>query len=235
MVGSADDRRAKESWGSGEQEWLASQRQGLLDVECRRVCDVVGLDRATRAPDKRGSIPAELAPILERLGIEGSMWCDLVWEYKKYFGKSSSAGASDRMKEHALANDRKFTPGNAKRRSALSDIGLTKLRRESVGTAGEAMLKSIDDAVSIDCSRPLRSHYSRLSTGEKQGNSPLVYLATVQRREARQMSSRCRTCSPSKFWTIPLSDYPTDSKLWRVSLPFSLYFDKDILVTWEAP
>ncbi len=29
--------------------------------------------------DKRGKIPDDLQPILERIGIEGSMWCDLVW------------------------------------------------------------------------------------------------------------------------------------------------------------
>jgi REP element-mobilizing transposase RayT len=42
--------------------------------------------------DKRGKIPADLASILDRMGIEGSMWCDLVWRFKKYFGRSSALG-----------------------------------------------------------------------------------------------------------------------------------------------
>ena len=37
----------------------------------------------------------------------------------------------------------------------------------SVGTTGEAVLKLFGDAVSKDFERPLRSHYSRLSRGEK--------------------------------------------------------------------
>ncbi len=39
--------------------------------------------------DKRDKVPASLAPILQRIGIESSMWCDLVWNFKKYFGKSA--------------------------------------------------------------------------------------------------------------------------------------------------
>ncbi len=35
---------------------------------------------------RHGKIPARVAPILSRLGIEGSMWCDFVWNFKKYFG-----------------------------------------------------------------------------------------------------------------------------------------------------
>lgn len=44
--------------------------------------------------DKRGKVPASLAPILQRIGIESSMWCDLVWNFKKYFGKSAGRPAS---------------------------------------------------------------------------------------------------------------------------------------------
>ncbi len=44
--------------------------------------------------DKQGKVPASLAPILQRIGIESSMWCDLVWNFKKYFGKSAGRPAS---------------------------------------------------------------------------------------------------------------------------------------------
>ncbi len=50
---------------------------------------------------KKGSIPKELAPILERIGIDGSMWCDLVWRYSKYFGKSKAVGSPEKLKSEA--------------------------------------------------------------------------------------------------------------------------------------
>jgi hypothetical protein len=36
---------------------------------------------------KSGKIPEELEPILSRLGIDGGMWSDLVWNFKRYFGR----------------------------------------------------------------------------------------------------------------------------------------------------
>ena len=55
--------------------------------------------------DKPGSIPLHLNPILERLGIEGNMWCELVWNYSKYFGKSQAAGRPENLKTEALNRD----------------------------------------------------------------------------------------------------------------------------------
>lgn len=59
--------------------------------------------------DKRGSIPATLKPILQRLGIESSMWCDLVWQYKKYFGKSAGRPAS--LQSEAQRSGRAWSRG----------------------------------------------------------------------------------------------------------------------------
>ncbi len=50
---------------------------------------------------KKGSIPQDLAPILERIGIDGSMWCDLVWRYSKYFGKSKAVGSPGKLQAEA--------------------------------------------------------------------------------------------------------------------------------------
>ena len=78
-------------------------------------------DRRSRQPggalaarggdDKSGKITAEHAPILARLGIAEKMWCDLVWNFKKYFGKSRGPGSPDRMREEAILGVRKFQPG----------------------------------------------------------------------------------------------------------------------------
>ena len=56
-------------------------------------------------------IPKDLEPILKRIGINGQMWCDLVWNFKKYFGRGSAAGSPKSLKESASKRNRKFAPG----------------------------------------------------------------------------------------------------------------------------
>ena len=64
--------------------------------------------------DKRGKIETEHIPILERLGINEGMWCDLVWNFKKYFGRSRGAGSPDRMREEAAIQSVGFFHGQKK-------------------------------------------------------------------------------------------------------------------------
>ena len=45
----------------------------------------------------------ELAQALEELGVDGELWCDLVWNFKRYFGQSSCAGRGDKMQAHATS------------------------------------------------------------------------------------------------------------------------------------
>ncbi len=43
--------------------------------------------------DKRGAIPSHLAPIFERIGVNGEAWCDLVQRFSKHFKRA--AGSRD--------------------------------------------------------------------------------------------------------------------------------------------
>lgn len=63
---------------------------------------------------KRGAIPDDIAPILERIGVEGSMWCDLVWDYTKYFGRSQAAGHPNSLKRLAANQDLRWIRGQSK-------------------------------------------------------------------------------------------------------------------------
>ena len=56
-------------------------------------------------------IPKDIEPILKRIGINGQMWCDLVWNFKKYFGRGSAAGSPKSLQESASKRNRKFAPG----------------------------------------------------------------------------------------------------------------------------
>jgi REP element-mobilizing transposase RayT len=60
---------------------------------------------------EKASIPAELLPILDRLGIAGEMWRDLVWNFKRYFGRSSAAGSPQSLKDSAAKRNREFAHG----------------------------------------------------------------------------------------------------------------------------
>ncbi|TWU26258.1 hypothetical protein Pla52o_01110 [Novipirellula galeiformis] len=46
-------------------------------------------------------LPAALAKILTALGIDASMWRDLVWHWKQHFGKSSCVGRPESMRANA--------------------------------------------------------------------------------------------------------------------------------------
>ena len=46
-------------------------------------------------------VPDSLAKRLSELGIDVSMWRDLVWNWQRYFGKSACVGSPESMKQHA--------------------------------------------------------------------------------------------------------------------------------------
>ncbi|GAB5402352.1 MAG: hypothetical protein Aurels2KO_05830 [Aureliella sp.] len=62
-------------------------------------------------PDKRGKIPRGLQPILDRIGVASEMWCDLVWNFERYFGRSPAAGHPDSMRDDATRRGRRWSPG----------------------------------------------------------------------------------------------------------------------------
>jgi hypothetical protein len=53
------------------------------------------------------------------LGIDDDMWCDLVWGFKKYFGRSRGAGSPDSMREMAVMRDLSFQPGQRRSRACF--------------------------------------------------------------------------------------------------------------------
>jgi len=56
-------------------------------------------------------IPKNLQPVLRGMQLDGEMLCDMVKNFKKYFGRGSDAGMSGSMKEHAANHNRHFIPG----------------------------------------------------------------------------------------------------------------------------
>ncbi len=62
-------------------------------------------------------VPAKLATLLASLGIDSTMWRDLVWNFKKYFGRGSCVGSPSAMAEDAQRSGRHWHRGQKTARS----------------------------------------------------------------------------------------------------------------------
>ena len=97
--------------------------KGFLDMSLASYLALLYWTGSQGRADKSGKIAADCgldyAPLLAKLGIADGMWCDLVWNFKKYFGKSRGPGSPDRMQEEAILGTRKFQPGQRKARKCF--------------------------------------------------------------------------------------------------------------------
>jgi REP element-mobilizing transposase RayT len=60
--------------------------------------------RQIRRDTKKGRIPAELAPIMERIGLSGELWCDVVKRFGKIFKRV--AGKPESLAQEAVLRGR---------------------------------------------------------------------------------------------------------------------------------
>ncbi|HVJ80978.1 MAG TPA: hypothetical protein VNC50_07915, partial [Planctomycetia bacterium] len=67
--------------------------------------------------DKPGAIPADLVPIMDRLQIRAEIWTDLVRRFSALFKRS--AGAADRLRDHAAKHRKRSLHGTAFARKAF--------------------------------------------------------------------------------------------------------------------
>ena len=87
--------------------WAAYKR--LLDW-------TAGLGDPAESPD----IPNAVKKLLCELGIDATMWRDLVWNWQKYFGKSACVGRPDSLRDHAAKTGRKHYRGQASVKACFS-------------------------------------------------------------------------------------------------------------------
>ncbi len=90
---------------------IRASDKGFLSLDLRDYLTLLDWTGRQRGTVEKSDIPAELEPILKRIGIDGRMWADLVWRFKKYFGRSRAAGSPQSLKDLAAQNNRKFTRG----------------------------------------------------------------------------------------------------------------------------
>jgi len=56
-------------------------------------------------------VPTKLATLLTSLGIDSAMWRDMVWHFKKYFGRSTCIGSPAAMDEDAKKSGKRWHRG----------------------------------------------------------------------------------------------------------------------------
>ena len=83
--------------------------KGFLSLDAESYLQLLDWTGRQGRSDKRGKIPSHVAPILRKLGINGSMWCDLVWNFKRYF--RSCAGRPESLKADAERHGRQWYVG----------------------------------------------------------------------------------------------------------------------------
>jgi hypothetical protein len=60
--------------------------KGLLQMSVEKYLEFLDWTGRQVRSDKRGSIPQSLAPILDRLGINGELWVEAVYSFDEWFG-----------------------------------------------------------------------------------------------------------------------------------------------------
>ena len=90
----------------------ASQK-GFLSIPLAKYLDLLDWTGRQLRLNKRGSIPDHLAPILERLGINGECWCDLVQKFGKLFKRA--AGSAESLAHETAKRNQNYmhAPGTA--------------------------------------------------------------------------------------------------------------------------
>jgi len=99
---------------------LRASDKGFLSISVEEYLKLLDWTGRQGRPDKRGKIPESHLPILQRLGIDCGLWCDLVWGFKKYFGRSRGVGSPDRLHEMAVRGELSFHPGQRRSRACFS-------------------------------------------------------------------------------------------------------------------
>ncbi|MFO0922448.1 MAG: hypothetical protein U0905_08190 [Pirellulales bacterium] len=95
--------------------------KGFLSMTLAEYSTLLDWTGRQKRPDKQGKIPDNLQPILERIGIEGSMWCDLVWDFSKYFGKCYAAGKPVNLQKEAENRNIAWSRGQRSCRALLCE------------------------------------------------------------------------------------------------------------------
>ena len=85
--------------------------KGFLGVSQEEYLSLLRWTAQQRDEGSGREVPEELKPLLNRLGFDSSMWRDLVWNFKHYFGGSSCVGSPASLAQFASDKGRHWIRG----------------------------------------------------------------------------------------------------------------------------
>ena len=83
--------------------------KGFLAITLEEYLELLDWTGREVRADKRGAIPAHLAPILERLGIQPAHWMDAVRDYDQQF--RTVVGRVESIRHEAVRRGRRWLQG----------------------------------------------------------------------------------------------------------------------------
>ena len=98
---------------------IRASDKGFLNIDLDAYLELLKWTAKQRVAKAVKAVPKRLQALLSDLGIEANMWRDLVWNYKRYFGRSSCAGSPVSMAEHAQATGKRFHRGQRQARTCF--------------------------------------------------------------------------------------------------------------------
>jgi REP element-mobilizing transposase RayT len=90
---------------------LRASDKGFLNLAWREYLELLRWTSQQKSTGEVTEVPKHVGRSLSRLGIASSMWRDLVWNFKKYFGRSSCAGSPQAMSADAAKRDKSWYSG----------------------------------------------------------------------------------------------------------------------------
>ena len=114
------DAKALSNNPQPHREGLRASDKGFLHLAWREYLELLRWTARQRAGAVAARAPAKLQGLLRRLGIDAGMWRDLVWNYKRYFGRSSCAGSPSALAADAARSGRRWHHGQRQVRSCFT-------------------------------------------------------------------------------------------------------------------
>ena len=87
--------------------------KGFLCMSWREYLRLLRWTARQRDPVEGRKVPPSLQSIVSKLGIDLTMWRDLVWNFKRYFGRSRYAGSPASMSSAATTQSRRWAKGQS--------------------------------------------------------------------------------------------------------------------------
>jgi hypothetical protein len=108
--------------GDGASEPRSAERRasdkGFLPLKLEQYLELLDWTGRQARPDKRGQIPAELLPILERLRLSSETWVETVLNFGRWF--RLAAGRVDSLAAEAARRGRRWLQGVSKSRASFA-------------------------------------------------------------------------------------------------------------------